>query len=142
MNLVDHGADEKFTSDIDILARLYDFPRSKEWINKSWEVKVSLLCKNGTARSLKSGKIKRTINQLKAYREFGSPDVSLLDIYLCEAGFLVGNPFPPPSLKSSISRKIHELSRNRFVYQLLTFEHGKVGNDDVGLFAIHNIAIQ
>ncbi|MCJ7791003.1 MAG: hypothetical protein MUP49_01085, partial [Dehalococcoidia bacterium] len=70
---MDLGTGGEFTSDIDILARLSDFPHSKEWIYRTWEVKVSLICKDGTARSLKAGKIERTIKQLKAYRDFGSP---------------------------------------------------------------------
>jgi hypothetical protein len=123
-----------FTSDIDIIARLYDYPRSKEWLYKTWEVKVGILGKDGTGRSLKIGKIHRTKTQLNAYREFGSPDVSLLDMYICEAGFMRGNTFPPPVLHESISSKVDALRREGFGYQLLPFEHDKDGNgDDVGL---------
>src|SRR5437879_1144149 len=77
---MDLGTGGKFASDIDILARLYDYPRSRDWLYKAWEVKVGLLCKDGTGRSLKAGKTGRTMTQLKAYREFGSPAVSLLDV--------------------------------------------------------------
>jgi len=133
---MDLGTGGRFTSDIDILARLSDFPRSEEWIYRTWEVKVSLLCKDGTARSLKSGKIERTINQLRVYRAFGSPDVSLLDIYLCESGFMGHNEFPPVSTRDTIIAKIAELSEDGFGYQLLPFEHGKDGEVDVGLLAM------
>lgn len=126
----------QFTSDIDIVARLYDFPRSEEWIYRTWEVKVSLLCKDGTARSLKFGKIRRAVNQLRAYRDFGSSDVSLLDIYLCESGFMSHNVFPPASIRDTIIAKIAELSKNGFGYQLLPFEHGKEGEVDVSLLAM------
>jgi NADPH-dependent 2,4-dienoyl-CoA reductase/sulfur reductase-like enzyme len=78
------GTGGKFTSDVDVLARLYEFLRSREWIYKTWEVKVSLLYKDGTARSLKGGETKRTLQQLQAYRHFGSPDVSLLDVYIAK----------------------------------------------------------
>src|SRR5689334_17047420 len=74
----------EFTSDVDILARLHEYPRSQEWMFPTWEVKVSLLCKDGSARSLKSGKTARTLTQLRAYRKFGSPAVSLLDVFVCE----------------------------------------------------------
>ena len=134
---MDLGTGGQFTSDIDILARLYDFPCSEEWIYRTWEVKVSLLCKDGTARSLKSGKIGRATNQLRVYRDFGSPDVSLLDIYLCESGFMSHNVFPPASIEDTIFAKIAELSKDGFGYQLLPFEHGKDGEVDVGLLAIH-----
>jgi len=133
---MDLGTGGQFTSDIDILARLYDFPRSEEWIYRTWEVKVSLLYKDGTARSLKFGKIRRTVNQLRAYRDFGSPDVSLLDIYLCESGFMSHNVFPPASIRDTIIAKIAELSKDGFGYQLLPFEHGKEGEVDVGLLAM------
>lgn len=133
MNLEAGG---EYTSDIDILARLHDFPRSQEWFYRTWEVKVSLLRKDGTARSLKAGKIKRTITQLKAYREFGSPDISLLDIYLCEAGFMSHNIFPQAALHRVIKIKTSELHQNHFGYQLLPFEHGKDAEGDIGLLAM------
>ncbi len=132
---MDLGTGGSFTSDIDILARLHDFPRSDAWLYRTWEVKVSLLCKDGSARSLKSGKMDRTVKQLKAYRNFGSPDVSLLDVYLCEAGFVGHNPFPPSSLNDSISSNLALLTKDRYGYQLLPFEHGKDGDVDVGLRA-------
>jgi predicted RNA-binding Zn-ribbon protein involved in translation (DUF1610 family) len=137
---MDLGRGGKFTSDIDILARLYDFPRSKNWVYRTWEVKVSLLCKDGTTRSLKSGKTVKTMKQLRAYREFGSPEVSLLDVCLCETGFMGNNPFPPEPLKKSVSDKREKLKKECFGYQLLTFEHGKDGDFDVGLRVIHNVA--
>lgn len=133
---MDLGTGGRFTSDIDILACLRNFPRSKEWIYRTWEAKVSLLCKDGTVRSLKSGKMSRTMTQLRAYREFGSPDVSLLDIYICEADFMGRNAFPPSILNDSIFTKRAKLSRDGFGYQLLPFEHGKDGDTDVGLLAM------
>ena len=79
----------RFTSDMDIVACLLPYPASAPLqpyprprgglIYKTWEVKVSLLYKDGTARSLKSGKTRSTMKQLRAYRNFGSPDVSLLE---------------------------------------------------------------
>jgi hypothetical protein len=134
---MDLGTGGAFTSDMDIIARLSDFPRSKEWVYKTWEVKVGLLSKDGTGRSLKLGKIRRTKTQLNAYREFGSPEVSLLDIYVCETGFMGRNTFPPPSLNETISSKLAELSPDGFGYQLLPFEHGRDENgDDIGLSAL------
>lgn len=133
---MDLGTGGAFTSDIDVLARLHDYPRSKEWLFKTWEVKVSLLCRDGSARSLKAGKLNRTMIQLGAYREFGSPDVSLLDVYVCEAGFMSRNVFPPPVLRNTISTKLAELLRDRFGYQLLPFEHGRDADGDIGLLAM------
>jgi hypothetical protein len=132
MDLVTKG---EFTSDIDIIARLRD-SRLRQWFYRTWEVKVSLLRRDGSARSLKVGKTARTKTQLTAYRGFGSPDVSLLDVYVCEDGFMRGNAFPPQSLEESLNKKIEELGGRGFGYQLLPFEHGRDGDDDVGLLAM------
>jgi hypothetical protein len=56
---MDLGTGGAFTSDIDVIARLHDFPRSQEWLYKTWEVKVSLLCKDGSALSLQSREIEK-----------------------------------------------------------------------------------
>jgi hypothetical protein len=129
------GAGGIFTSDIDIIARLHDFPNSKRWIYKTWEVKVSLLQKDGSARSLKAGKTKRTLTQLKAYKEFGAASTTLLDIYVCEDGFLKNNIFPTKEVYDVSHNKRSELSIEGFGYQILPFEHMKEGDTDVGLFA-------
>jgi hypothetical protein len=121
-----------------ILARLHDFPRSRDWLYKTWEVKVSLLCKDGSARSLKSGqgKIDRLTKQMRAYRDFGSPDVSLLDVCICEPGSLAQNAFPPVSLRTTISTKQALLSKDNFGYQLLPFElDGQGCVDDLRSYA-------
>jgi hypothetical protein len=130
------GTGGTFTRDIDIIAKLHDFPRSKDWLYRTWEVKVNLLCKDGSARSIKIGKLKKMMAQLKDYKAFGAPSISLLDIYLCEAGFMVRNSFPPPALNRSIKAKLPELNRNRFGYQLLPFEHGVDENGDFGLLTM------
>ena len=139
MDLVPTGA---FTGDIDLLARLNDYPRSRREIYKAWEVKVSLLTKEGRVRSLKARKTERTMNQLRAYRRFGSPDVSLLDVFLCESGFfhVSGAGFDrkqyPPSLDRSLTTKIRVLGEEGFGYKIMPFGHGKDGDVDVGLLAV------
>ena len=131
---MDLGTGGSFRSEIDILARLYDPPLgSREWFYRTWEVKVSLVSKDGTPRSLKIGKMRKVLGQLQAYREFGSLEVSLLDIYLCEAGFLDRMPFPPTRVFDSMSTKLRELKDQHFGYQILAFGHGKDGSFDVGV---------
>lgn len=67
---MDLGTGGSFTSDMDILACLRPLPKSVRdrpsypthsdgSIYRAWEVKVSLLYNDGTARSLKSGKTAR-----------------------------------------------------------------------------------
>lgn len=133
---LDTGA--RFTSDIDIIARLSNRPRSPDWLIRTWEVKVSLLGRDGQARSLKRGKARKVMNQLRAYREFGAPEVSLLDIVLCEAGCLAANPFPTHDLFEAVATKLPDLQGEHFGYHLLPFEHGRDADGDIGLFTFQN----
>lgn len=143
---MDLGTGGIFTSDIDVIACLRPWPNSVRRrpsypahsdgrIYMTWEVKVSLLCKDGTARSLKTGKTARTIKQLRAYRGFGCCNVSLLDVYICEAGFMDRNSFPPAPARQAILAKLPDLKNEGFGYQVLPFEHEKGGDMDVGLRA-------
>jgi hypothetical protein len=132
---MDLGTGGRFTGEIDIIARLSNRPRSPDWFYRTWEVKVSLLGRDGKARSLKTGKTGKVMNQLRAYREFGAPEVSLLDIVLCEAGCLASNPFPTPEVFDVVAKKLPELRDERFGYHLLPFEHGRDADGDVGLIS-------
>lgn len=135
---MDLGTGGRFTSDIDIIARLNNHPRSPDWFYRTWEVKVSLLNRDGKARSLKRGKTGKVMNQLRAYRDFGAPEVSLLDIVLCEAGCLKANPFPTQDLFDAVATKLPELHKDRFGYHLLPFEHGRDADRDIGLSTIRH----
>ena len=120
MDLGTGGYDQ---SDIDVMVSLWDYPDSpRTKLYRAWEVKVGLLHADGHGRSLKAGKTQRMMNQVEAYRDFGIPEVSLLDVYLCETGFMRNNPFPPPVLQESLPKKLAELHRAGFGYRLLPFE--------------------
>jgi hypothetical protein len=121
----------EFTSDIDIVSRLR--PYNGQWTYKTWEVKVSLICKDGSARSLKRGKVRDTVKQLKAYRAFGSPEVALLDVYVCESGYLSRHRFPPDEVVQAIRAKQDALVQFGFGYQILPIEYRDGGDMDVGL---------
>ena len=132
---MDLGTDGSLDGEIDIIARLRGIPGNplaKGYFYRTWEVKVSLLCKDGTTKSLKvgRGKMRGVVNQLKAYRKFGSPEVSLLDVYLCEAG---GSMSYLPNIKDSLSAKLSELQRHSFGYHVLPFGYGKREDHDYGL---------
>jgi hypothetical protein len=135
---MDLGTGGDFTSDIDILARLRNDPPADGWFYRAWEVKVSLICRDGTCRSLKAGRkrIGKITNQLRTYRKFGCPHVSLLDVYICEDGCLRNNRIPPQALIQPVNAKMGELCVERFGYQLLPFEHGKSGGGDSGLLSL------
>jgi hypothetical protein len=120
---MDLGTGGSFNSDIDLIARLNYFPLSKNvWFFRTWEVKVALLGKDGIAHSLKAGKLRRLLNQLNIYREFGAPDVSLLDVFVCEPGFLQTHPFPTPQVAASLAAKFPSLRQQGFGYYALAFQ--------------------
>jgi hypothetical protein len=150
---MDLGTNDGYAGDIDIIACLQRWPNDRSpwpgnlapwpidtpkrgWFYRTWEVKVAKLHKNGEAHSLKGGKARKILSQLETHRQFGSPSVSLLDVYLCEAG-LLGNgksPFPPIA-EQSIDARISDLKGGRYGYQILPFGHDKIEDDDVGLYA-------
>lgn len=141
MNIpMDLGTGGRFRSDVDIVAKLSTLPAAERWIYKTWEAKVSLLHEDGSASSLKGGKTERLIKQLNAYRDFGSPDVTLLDIYLCESGFMRKNRFPPSSIDTAVRAKLGPIHQQRFGYQMMPFEHGTDGVNDVGLYAYADVS--
>ena len=132
---MDLGTGESPDGEIDIIARLRGMPGKPlagGHFYRTWEVKVSLLCKDGTTKSLKvgRGKMRDVVNQLKAYRTFGSPEVSLLDVYLCEAG---GSMSYLSNIKDSLSAKLSELQHHSFGYHVLPFGYGKREDHDFGL---------
>jgi hypothetical protein len=132
---MDLGTGGTFTSDMDIVGRLLDH-QSRQYVYRTWEVKVSLLPKDGSPRSLKSGKLGRTLRQLRAYRGFGSPHVSLLDVYVCETDFWRTNVFPLQLVTAEAVRKIATLRPEGFGYQWLPFGHWQERDDDVGTFTM------
>lgn len=133
----------KFTGDIDLIACLRPIPTGNEkcdldgLIYKTWEVKVSLLHENGDISSLKRGKTGKILHQLQAHRDFGSPDVSLLEVYVLAPDMVPGTfLFPPPAAETTIHERLSELYKSGFGYQVLPFGHKKHADIDVGLFAI------
>ena len=134
---MDLGTGGSFTSDVDILAKLSNMPKENSWSYYALEVKVSLLHNDGSASSLKAGKTKRTVTQLEAYRDFGIPVVSLLDVQICETGFFHRiRAFPTKEMLKPIETKFDRLRAAGFGYQLLPFEHQTKDGRDVGLSAI------
>jgi len=135
---MDLGTGGEFRSDIDILARLQKYPPSRELFYRAWEVKVGLICQDGSCRSLKAGPKRpaQAASQLRTYKNFGCPNVSLLDAYICEAGYFSTNRFPPEDMGRAVAARISALKEEQFGYQLLPFEHDKGGDDDVGLRCI------
>lgn len=131
---MDLGTGGAFNSDIDLIAQLDYFPLvTGVKFFRTWEVKAAAIAPDGTARSLKAGKLHRLINQLLIYREFGAPDVSLLDVFLCEPGFFQSHDFPTPQVLTTLSAKLPELKEYGLGYYALAFQHEAGGRDQLGL---------
>ena len=132
----------KFRGDFDIIACLVNMRDSEkryERIYKTWEVKTVLMDKAGKPISLKAGKTKDFIKQLKVHRNFGSPSISLLEVYLCHIDFMRSNPFPPPTIHPIVGQKTVATTKEGFGYQILPFGHDESWDMmDYGLLAYHH----
>jgi hypothetical protein len=94
---------------------------------------------SGKPHSLKSNKIEGTINQLKIQRQFGSPNVSLLDLYLHEAGSKGFQHFPTKEVFLVVEKRARALQKQFFGYQVLPFAHKKNEQaEDFGIFTLPN----
>lgn len=134
---MDLGTGGTFTSDIDVIARLNYFPLAKNvWFFRTWELKVALLDKEGEAHSLKTGKLSRLVNQLEVYREFGAPDVSLLDVFLCQPGFLQAHRFPTQRVGEALAAKFPRLRQGGFGYYAFAFQLDPTTSAPPGLSSI------
>lgn len=129
-----------FNGDIDLMVCTLSTPLEPPGVfYKTWETKLILVEKSGRPRSLKRGKTVGILNQLKIQRKFGSPDVSLLELYLHEFGSKTFKFFPTPEIFQVVERRAKELKEHLFGYQILPFTHGK--NDaaeDFGVYSLEN----
>jgi hypothetical protein len=129
-----------FCGDIDLMVCSLSTPGEPPRIfYKTWEVKLILLTKNGRPRSLKRNKTERILNQLKIHREFGSPDVSLLELYHHETGSKTLKFFPTPDVFNVIQHRAKRLGNQLFGYQVLPFTYGRnEQGEDFGIFMLPN----
>ena len=133
MSLVQGGGH----GELDIIAKLKYPPRSKDtWFYRTWEVKVSLLCNDGTAKSLKAGKLPDVLTQMRNYRRFGASSVTLLDLYLCQVGTIDSGGFFSDPLQDLIKEKRAQLAEEGYGYQVIPFEHHQRDGGDYGLRVI------
>jgi hypothetical protein len=130
----------RFYGDIDLMICTLSTPRESPGIfYKTWEVKLMLVDESGKPHSLKSNKTEGTVNQLKIHRKFGSPDVSLLDLYLHEAGSKGFPNFPTEEVFLVVEKRAKALQKHLFGYQVLPFAHNKNElAEDFGVFTLPN----
>ncbi len=129
-----------FHGDIDLMVCTLSTPREAPGVfYKTWEIKLVLVGKAGRIRSLKGGKTPDILNQLRIHRKFGSPDASLLELYLHEAGSKTLKSFPTAEVFHVVEKRAKELQKQLFGYHILPFAHGKnEKGEDVGLVGIEN----
>ncbi|MBN1325739.1 tetratricopeptide repeat protein [Candidatus Falkowbacteria bacterium] len=125
----------KFKGDIDLLVKM---PKELPPIEdgparyRSFEIKSILVEKSGKARSLKRGKHKNALKQLKKLKEFGSDQVILLEIYHIERGFSNFNNFPTQEIKQEIINKTNLFKENEFGYLIIRDEPSATIQDGMG----------
>lgn len=129
-----------FYGDIDLMICTLSTPRERPGIYyKTWEVKLMLVDESGKPHSLKSNKTESILNQLKTHRKFGSPHVSLLEMYLHEDGSKAFKFFPQRDVSAVVEKRAKELRNQQFGYQILPFRHGKNKRaEDFGIATIRN----
>src|SRR5271165_5172753 len=66
---------------------------------RSTLLRFSLICNDGSTKSLKSGKLPGVLTQMRNYRRFGESSVTLLDLYLCQVGAIDSGSFDSDPLQ-------------------------------------------
>ena len=128
-----------FLGDLDMIACLRSTPSEPRFLKYlSWEVKLALIDKLGRPKSLKAGKTHDIVRQLRIHRRFGSPEASLLELFLCEASPISLKHFPQPAVFPVIQERAYALKEGMFGYKILPFQHGREGDVDVGTFTIQH----
>jgi hypothetical protein len=129
----------RFRGDLDIIACLRSFPSEPRALKYlTWEVKVALVDKLGRPKSLKRGKTREIVQQLRIHRQFGAPEPCLLEMFVCEDGPVSLKHFPSPTVFEVIRERAEALVKSNFGYKILPFQHGREGDEDVGTFTIQH----
>jgi hypothetical protein len=122
-----------------MIACLRSFPSEPRALRHlTWEVKVALVDKLGRPKSLKRGKTRDIVQQLKIHRKFGASEPCLLEMFVCEDGPVSLKHFPSPAVFDVMRERADALVRNNFGYKILPFQHGRDGDDDVGTYTIQH----
>jgi hypothetical protein len=132
--------DSGFRGDIDLMACTRGTPFERRgYYFKTWEIKLMLVDKTGKPHSLKSNKTRDIVRQLTIQRKFGSPSVSLLELYLHESGSPALPRFPLRDVARVVVNRASALANENFGYQVLPFGHhiGPHG-EDYGLYTTNS----
>jgi hypothetical protein len=91
-------------------------------IHRCFELKTAKVKVSGEVKSLKRGKFHKTIGQLKKLREFGAPQVFLLEVFIVEAGYSDTADRMPEEARKAVAWKHEQISRKPFGYITLALE--------------------
>lgn len=97
-----------------------------------FEVKTSIIEKEGKVRSLKLGKINELNGQLKKLKKFGCHQLFLFDIYVIQSGFSLINDSLPIKIKEAIFKKARETIDIKIGYVAGAIESSPFYDDNVG----------
>ena len=111
-----------FRGDLDLIACLRSNPSEPRFLKYlTWEVKFALIDKLGRPKSLKAGKTAEIIKQLRIHRKFGSPEASLLEMFLCDDSSISLKHFPSPPVFAVIKARADALMKEMFGYRFSHF---------------------
>jgi hypothetical protein len=122
--------DKSVRGDIDLMFAMRPAPKAQDgrmvfgpYIYRCFELKTSKVKKSGEVKSLKEGKFKKTIGQLQKLRDFGAPQVFLLEAFIVEAGFSpASSGTMPVEVRNSIANKLAQIQGRDFGYATLPIE--------------------
>jgi hypothetical protein len=101
---------------------------------RCFELKTSKVTGSGAVRSLKEGKIHKTIAQLEKLCRMGAPQVFLLDVFIIEAGFSPSCTIGmPQAVIESISKKSRRMTGVDFGYVTQAVEQIPDYSEDIAL---------
>lgn len=117
--------------DIDLMMSLLAPPQQNfTQLYETWEIKTTLLSKDGRLRSSKSSpsKQKQLLGQMKKYRGIGSPCHGLLELFIYEDQTMEEHGGPTREAMHLMLERAEILLPDRFGYRVIHFEHDR--NDE------------
>ena len=114
--------------DLDLVLSLKGDPSQDfRQLYETWEVKTTLISRDGRVSSSKSSpaKMNQLLGQMKKYRHTGSPCVGLLELFIYEDGALEGLQGPPSTVFNLIEQRRSLLARDQLGYRMIHLEHNR-----------------
>jgi hypothetical protein len=119
--------DSSIKGDIDLLfaMRVYNAGATPRFsrIYRCFELKTSKVARDGTVKSLKEGKITKTLGQCQKLCRIGAPQVFLLEAFIAEAGYSqMSNGRMPDPVRESVAKKYDRMTSTNYGYVTMALE--------------------